>query len=582
MYKKVPVIVFIAIILAVLPVLTQLCTPAYAEDSESECWAVIIGVSEYKKYQDAPGCAEGAEQLSQQLGPIWGEENVQLLLDSEATKTKIHEAVNWLVSNEDGNDTVLFYYSGHSDKGYIASYNAYYESTWISSRELANWLRPLESERVTIILDTCYAAAFNNKLSGSGRVILASSQANELSYSAGGDSVFTYYILEALDEFDIADANYNYELSAEELFQYAEPETIEQTEDYPKGTQHPVMSDDYSGELSLLVKFIFSTEPSLPSDTDILFLDDVAYSSVPLELIWAPGSVHSFTVLSPLDNGSGTGYVFTSWSDGDTSTSRTISHGGAYTANYKTQYKLLIESDYGKPEGQGWYDEGSTANISVTSVEEPTTKHIFTGWSGDFSGSKATASVIMDSPKTVRANWRTEYLLTIESAHGEPKGEGWYDEGSTANISVTSSIEEPTAKHFFTGWSGDYSGNTPTVSVTMDSPKTIKVNWQSEYLLTIESEYGEPEGAGWYDEGSTANISVAPSEGLIIKHIFTGWSGDISGTELTVTLTVNSPITVTANWRNEYTGLYILISGVVVLAAATIIGLRIRRRRKSI
>ena len=325
-----------------------------------------------------------------------------------------------------------------------------------------------------------------------------------------------------------------------------------------------------------------STEPSLPIDTDILLLDDVAYSSVTLELIWAPGSVHSLTVLSPLDNGSGTRYVFTSWSDGDTSTSRTISHGGAYTANYKTQYKLLIESDYGEPEGQGWYDEGSTANISVTSVEEPTTKHIFTGWSGDYSGNTPTVSVIMDSPKTVRANWRTEYLLTIESDCGEPKGEGWYDEGSTANISVTSSIAEPRAKHFFIGWSGDYSGSKATAPVIMDSPKTIKVNWRSEYLLTIESDYGEPEGAGWYDEGSTATISAAPSEGVIIKHIFTGWSGDISGTTPTMTLTVNSPTSVTANWRNDYTGLYILISGVVVLAAATIIGLRIRRRRKGI
>ncbi len=155
MYKKIPIIVFISAILTVLPMLIPPCTPAYAEESEPECWAVIIGVGDYKspKIGDAPGCAEDAEELSQLLCPTWGEEHIKLLLDSEASKSEIRAAVDWLVSNEDTSDTVLFYFSGHGDEeGYIAPYNAYYTKTWISARELSNWLRPLESERVVIIL----------------------------------------------------------------------------------------------------------------------------------------------------------------------------------------------------------------------------------------------------------------------------------------------------------------------------------------------------------------------------------------------------------------------------------------------
>ena len=512
--KKIPVIVFISTILTVLSMPIPLCTPAYAEESEPECWAVIIGVGDYKspKMEDVPGCAENAEELFQLLCPIWGEEHIELLLDSEAAKSEIRAAVDWLASNVDTNDTVLFYFSGHgSEEGYLAPYNAYYKKTWITSRELSNWLRPLESEGVVVILDTCHAGQYETNLSDGGRVVLMSSRADELSWNtsfddAGDYGVFSYYLLEAFSEFSIADANRDYELSAEELFQYAEPKTVSETSEF-ESIQHPVLSDQYPGDLSILMKFIFNTEPSLPSGSEILVLDNKTYSSAPPELTWAPGSVHDLRIPSSLDTGSGTRNVFTSWNDGDTSVSRTISHGGVYTANYRTQYELLIESAYGEPEGEGWYDAGSTATISVTPIEEPTTRHIFTGWSGDYAGDTATASVIMDSPKAITANWRTDYLLTIESA------------------------------------------------------------------------YGEPEGEGWYESGSTVTISVAPSEGMLIRHIFAGWSGDFSGDTATASVTMNSPMAVTANWRADYTRLYMLI-GLIVLIAAINGGLRMRRRRQ--
>ena len=514
MNKKIAISVFIATILAILPMLIQPCTPAYAEGSEPECWAVIIGVSDYKRLDDIEGNAESAEGLFQLLRPIWGEEHIKLLLDSEATKAEIREAVAWLTSNEDTNDTVLFFFAGHGERhGYIAPYNAYYKETWITSRELSKWLSALDSERVVIILDTCYAGRYETNLSGSGRVVLMSSRADEVSWNAsfydgGWHGVFTYYLLEALSEFSIADANRDYELSAEELFQYAETKTISETSEF-QSTQHPVLSDQYSDELSLLVKFIFSTEPALPSGSEILVLDNkIYYSSAPPAFTWSPGSVHDLGILSLLDTGSGMRYVFTLWNDGDTSISRTIANGGVYTANYKTQYQLLIESAYGESEGQGWYDTGSTATISVTPIEKPTTRYIFTGWSGDYSGDIATASIIMNSPKAITANWRTENLLTIESA------------------------------------------------------------------------YGVPEGEGWYDAGSTATISIVPSEGIIIRHIFTGWSGDYSGDIATASVIMDSPKAITANWRTDHTQLYMLI-GLIVLVAAVTMGLRIRRRRKT-
>jgi hypothetical protein len=341
-----------------------------------------------------------------------------------------------------------------------------------------------------------------------------SSRSDELSWETGTleHGVFTYYILEAVKNFDGADANHDYELSAEEVFQYATPKTISLTTVYAMLSQctiqHPVISDRYSVELSLLTKFIFGVKPYLPPSTQILVLDDRTYTSTPPQLIWAPGSTHNLIVPSVVQKRSDTRYIFTSWSDGNTSVSRTISHGGAYTANYNTEYQLTITSTYGESEGAGWYQEGGTANISVVSL-----------------------------------------------------------------------IAEERIKHIFTGWSGDYKGDTPTASVIMSSPKMVTANWRNEYLLTITSPYGEPEGEGWYKENEAVTISVVPIKGIIIRHIFNGWSGDFSGDIATETLTINSPKAITANWRTDYIQLYILIAGVVILVVVIIA--IVRKRRKS-
>jgi len=102
--------------------------------------------------------------------------------------------------------------------------------------------------------------------------------------------------------------------------------------------------------------------------------------------------------------------VFTSWNDGNKSASRTITQGGEYVANYTTQYNLNIESPYGNPTGAGWYDSGSSATISTDHKEGNIIQHIFTGWSGDLTGQETTALVTMNEPKTIKAEWETDYL----------------------------------------------------------------------------------------------------------------------------------------------------------------------------
>ena len=279
-----------------------------------------------------------------------------------------------------------------------------------------------------------------------------------------------------------------------------------------------------------------------------------------------------------------TRHYFTGWS-GDymgTAPSATIlmDSPATITASWRHEYLLSVISAYGDPQGEGWYDEGATAYFSVTPyIELPDTRHIFMGWDGDYTGVAQASSISMDSPATVTADWRHEYLLTLNSDYGTLTGAGWYNKGDIAEFSVTPYVEFSDSKHYFTGWSGDYTGMSSSASLKMNDPSVVDANWRHEYLLTLNSEYGEPTGAGWYDEGEAASISVEPVQGFLIRHIFTGWSGDLSDTDADSSTMMNSPKTITATWETDYIQLYILIGGVAVLGGATTTTVILLRRR---
>jgi len=404
------------IVAALLLMLVPLYAPAYAEEDEAEFWAVIVGITEYEKYDELPYTREDAQALANQLSPIWGSDHIKLITDSMATKDDIEDAItDWLASREKANDVVLFSFAGYGeiDDDALAPYDAYYKETWINSSELRDWLSVLDSEKVVIILDMAHAGRFEANLRDSGRIILMSSRSDEACWDSNtlNDDIFLYYIMEAFSDFDAADSNSNMELSAEEVFNYAQPKTIDcSVEDAPE-TQHPVMSDDYAGELSLLIKVTADVGPGLPDDINLLSIDGEMYcpSELPVSFTWTPGSSHDLEVESLVSGGNGIEYVFDSWDDGTQSTFRTISSGGVYTANYTTRYYLTVESDYGDPQGEGWYDSGSMATISVTSPEGTIIRQVFTDWSGDYSDTAASASITMDGPKTVTANWKNDY-----------------------------------------------------------------------------------------------------------------------------------------------------------------------------
>jgi hypothetical protein len=107
--------------------------------------------------------------------------------------------------------------------------------------------------------------------------------------------------------------------------------------------------------------------------------------------------------------------VFTQWSDGVMQPQRHVLINGdvRVTALYKVQYLLTLNSGSTSEE---WYDKGANATITApTSTAMPWPLSMlgmtqtFQGWGGDIHSPSSKVNVTMDSPKTISADFSTDY-----------------------------------------------------------------------------------------------------------------------------------------------------------------------------
>lgn len=254
------------------------------DETDVKYYALIIGVEEFANLTipEELWITETAISMYNFLTNCsnWKEENIKLLLNENATKSKIHDAiVNWLDDKEDENDVVLIFYTSHgwktklTEKKYghavIFTYNVTEENKIedkITDKEFDTWVDELESENIAIILESCYSGKMLS-LRQKGRVILAAGGKN---FFCGVDDseflkfgIFAHYIIEGFS--GVADLNNNGWVTAEEVFRYARLHTVYTSiweqfpfiQKYGDGIifwtfQVPCMYDWYAGSLPLI------------------------------------------------------------------------------------------------------------------------------------------------------------------------------------------------------------------------------------------------------------------------------------------------------------------------------------------
>jgi len=258
----------------------------HQEAAGTEYWALIFAVGIYKNHpdQDRPTMLEAADDLYDVLvgSPEWQPDHIRMIKGSQATGKALIQGLIWLIQNVDADDRVLVYLTTHGSPLRNANgipvdlppkdeadgadeilvmydgFDKWYAFVW---DDVINFLLSLlKAEGVCLIVDSCFSGGFNDHPFGSvglpeysandftegfagelatqGRVVLMSSQENEVSYG----SEFSNFLIGGFGGWADFFGNGDGINSAEEAFNYA-AFWVELM-----GQQHPTILDLYPGE----------------------------------------------------------------------------------------------------------------------------------------------------------------------------------------------------------------------------------------------------------------------------------------------------------------------------------------------
>jgi M6 family metalloprotease-like protein len=206
---------------------------------------------------------------------------------------------------------------------------------------------------------------------------------------------------------------------------------------------------------------------------------------------------------------------------------------------------------------------------------------IFDGWSDGVAGTERTVQITENVSLSV--SYREQVLLSIAS-DGVPDTsypsalevngmafsfndlssvDTWIDLDRSANVTLLTQVVsvDDSTRYIFKGWSGTNSNST-LLSLVMSQPLNLVAQFRKQFFLNVKSEFGNPTGEGWYDNGTRATFNVTSPEyaSATERYTFDSWSGSESK-ETQVSTVMDQPRTITAQWRRQ------LLVGISVLGS---------------
>jgi hypothetical protein len=176
-----------------------------------------------------------------------------------------------------------------------------------------------------------------------------------------------------------------------------------------------------------------------------------------------------------------------------------------------------------------------------------------------------------------------EYMLVVENPSGQSvEKSGWKSVDTTVTLVTSEKIEKSNVERsVFRFWNIDGSEVTgSTVTLKMDMPHKATATYKTQYYLEVRSELDQPQGSGWYDEGSEAALSVLPEVpmagfwgSLGARYVFESWTGPSGMNQYSpaTRVTVDRPTVITAVWRQDYSSAYTVLAVILVLVLALVL-----------
>jgi uncharacterized caspase-like protein len=255
--------------------------PALTAPAFDRGYALLIGIGAYRHLRRLSKSTSDAralyDLLTDRVYAGYPRSHVRLLLDHEATKGAINDALDRLARDVSADDTVVIFFSGHGAQRiggfepgeYLCPVEAdWYDlrSTAISTDEFTAALRALGAGRVAVFLDACHSggvgepkdaslqiqpglseSTYSLLAEGRGRVIIASCRPDEVSWELPDmpNGLFTHYLLEGLRG---AAGSSDETVRILDLFQYVSRQVPNKHKD-----QHPLFKGELEDDFALVM-----------------------------------------------------------------------------------------------------------------------------------------------------------------------------------------------------------------------------------------------------------------------------------------------------------------------------------------
>lgn len=243
---------------------------AIRKANEVKVWAVIIGVSSYDhmqalKYTDDDAYRMYAFLKSPEGGALT-DDQINILIDEDATKEKIINALTSTCQKAGENDLVMIYFSGHGLRGAFLPIDFDGYQNKLEHEEVNEILQNSHAKYKLVIADACHSGSLLAMKSGEtrniledyyktlatadpGTALIMSSKSDETSLESSGlrQGVFSHFLIRGLK--GEADKDNNKIIDVQELFDFVS----ENVRAYTMNRQSPVIQGDYDAKMTVSV-----------------------------------------------------------------------------------------------------------------------------------------------------------------------------------------------------------------------------------------------------------------------------------------------------------------------------------------
>lgn len=134
---------------------------------QGKSWFFGIGINEYQAFPKLYNAVKDVEDVSKLLLKKYDihPECVLMLTDNDATREKIIDRLDWLISNIEPKDKLIIYYSGHghldkiTERGYWIPYDAKKGKTsfYIRNSTIRDYIKDINSLHTLLLSDSCFS-----------------------------------------------------------------------------------------------------------------------------------------------------------------------------------------------------------------------------------------------------------------------------------------------------------------------------------------------------------------------------------------------------------------------------------------